>query len=465
MVDYIELSVDEMLLDQDNPRLGSAGSQSEALQRLIDLNPSHFRKMMQSIKDNGLDPGDSLYVIASDGDEDYIVLEGNRRLSALKVLTRPDYLDGTAISDSGKKSLVAIATGFDRKKVEPIRCVLFEKRNDANDWIYRRHTGDADGEGRIDWGPLEQQRFAGDRSTLDVIEFVGRNGNYTLEQWAETKNAIENKSTNLSRLLESAHGRKHLGLIVEQVGNEKIPSLTSDPVWAVAVLQRLVEDVRDGVVDSRDLNKASDIEKYFKDLPANLQPLTATTGTPKAFKDISLKAAVPLNVKSGTATAAAAKTKSTLSPKVRTTLAPKKHPFKSPTSEKGRRLLREASTLDTDKFTISCAFVLRAFVELAVEEYMKANGIPKVEVKAGKPTDLDASQRADRVSKDIVAKKCFAGADLRAFDKSIVNKSSLASIQSLNGFVHNTFAIPTSDALRAGWDASVPVFIATYGAP
>ncbi len=86
MVDYIELSVDEMLLDQDNPRLGSAGSQSEALQRLIDLNPGHFRKMMQSIKENGLDPGDSLYVIAGEADEDFIVLEGNRRLSALKVL-------------------------------------------------------------------------------------------------------------------------------------------------------------------------------------------------------------------------------------------------------------------------------------------------------------------------------------------------------------------------------------------
>ncbi|MGV8989021.1 MAG: hypothetical protein ACOH2H_22495, partial [Cypionkella sp.] len=56
-------------------------------------------------------------------------------------------------------------------------------------------------------------------------------------------------------------------------------------------------------------------------------------------------------------------------------------------------------------------------------------------------------------------------ADLRSFEKNIVNKSSLTSIQSLNGFVHNKFAIPTSDALRAGWDAAVPVFVATYGAP
>ena len=464
MVDYIELSVDDMLLDQDNPRLGSAASQSEALQRLIDLNPSHFRKMMQSIKDNGLDPGDSLYVIVGDGDEDHIVLEGNRRLSALKVLTRPDLLDGTSIDETVKKSLVSIVAGFDRTKVEPIRCALFEKRNDADDWIYRRHTGAADGEGRINWGPLEIQRFLGDRSVLDVIEFVGRNADYTQEQWAETKEVIESrKSTNLSRLLESAYGQKHLGLNVSQVGSEKIPLLSSDPKWALSVLQKLIEDVRDSVVDSRNLNTASEIEQYFKSLPPELQPSAKTTATPTPFKDINLKAGKPSLGKPAAATAAP-KPKSSLSPRIRTTLAPKKHPFKSPSSEKGRRLLKEASSIDANNFTVSSAFVLRAFVELTIEEYMAVNTIPKFEVKAGKSTELDASQRADRVLKDIVAKGSYSMTDLRSFEKNIVNKSSLTSIQSLNGFVHNKFAIPTSDALRSGWDAAVPVFIATYGA-
>lgn len=464
MVDYVELSVDDLLLDQDNPRLGSAGSQSEALQRLIDLNPSHFRKMMQSIKDNGLDPGDSLYVIVGDTEDDYVVLEGNRRLSALKILTRPDLLDGTTVNEAVKKSLISIVTGFDRTKVEPIRCVLFEKRDDADDWIYRRHTGAADGEGRINWGPLEIQRFLGDRSVLDVIEFVGRNADYTPEQWAETKEVIESrKSTNLSRLLESAYGQKHLGLSVSQVGTERIPMLSSDPKWALSVLQKLIEDVRDSVVDSRNLNTASEIEQYFKGLPAELQPSAKTAASPKAFKDINLRQPAPAT---GTAApAAASKPKTTISPRLRTTLAPKKHPFKAPPTDKGRRLLREAGKIDANNFTVSSAFVLRAFIELAVEEYMIANSIPKFETKGGKSTALDASQRADRVAKDIVDKGTFNSSDLRPFHSSIVNKPSPTSIQSLNGFVHSKFATPTPDALRAGWDASVPVFIATYGAP
>jgi hypothetical protein len=182
MIQHLELSIDELLLDEDNPRLGSVNSQSAALEAIVHLNESHFRNLMLSIKNNGLDPGDSLYVIESEGGDDFIVLEGNRRLSALMVLINPDILRGTEVPDTIKNSLVRAAAGFDRTKIEPIQCVKFEQRDDANAWIYRRHTGTADGEGRIQWGPLDIQRFSGDRSILDVIDFVGRNADYSDEE-------------------------------------------------------------------------------------------------------------------------------------------------------------------------------------------------------------------------------------------------------------------------------------------
>ena len=68
---------------------------------------------------NGLDPGDSFYVIPDD-DEDgaYVVVDGNRRLAALKVLNNPDLLNGTKLGESVKKRLRE-ATG-DFEPVEPI---------------------------------------------------------------------------------------------------------------------------------------------------------------------------------------------------------------------------------------------------------------------------------------------------------------------------------------------------------
>ena len=53
-------------------------------------------------------------------------------------------------------------------------------------------------------------------------------------------------------------------------------------------------------------------------------------------------------------------------PRTRKTLAPKKHPFDTTKSTKLGMLLKEAGTLDVGKIPLSCAFVLRAVVELAV---------------------------------------------------------------------------------------------------
>lgn len=462
MVAYLELSIDELLLDEDNPRLGSVGSQSAALEAIVHLSEAHFRNLMLSIKNNGLDPGDSLYVVASEGGQDFIVLEGNRRLSALMVLSNPNILDGTEVPDKIKKSLIRAAEGFDRTKIEPIRCVDFEHREDANAWIYRRHTGSASGEGRIQWGPLEIQRFSGDRSILDVLDFVGRNADYSSEEWEATKTVIESdKSSILARLLESAAGRKHLGISIAADGDGKTPMLGSDPKWAIKVLRQIIDDVRDGIIDSRGLNKASDIEGYFQGLAKPLQTQGQKAGSPRPFKDINIKTRpVPAAV-----AAIANKQKAKSPPKPRTSLAPRKHPFHPPSSTKGETLLREASALDANRFTLAAAFVLRSFIELAINDYMEVKNIPKFEKKGtGNGVEFDLSQKSEKVVQHIIQERSFENADLRGFRNNILTKTSSTSIQSLNGFVHNKFQIPTADALRAGWDCSVPVFIAAYGA-
>jgi hypothetical protein len=463
VIDHIELTIDDLLLDEDNPRIGAVSSQSEALEAIVRLNLSHFRNLMLSIKENGLDPGDSLYVIESEVDGDFIVLEGNRRLSAMAVLNNPNILDGTELPAVTKKSLLRASSGFNRENVEPIRCVLFETRNEANEWIYRRHTGQANGEGRITWGPLEIQRFEGDRSVLDVIDFVGRNASYSDEEWEATKSMIESrKSSNLARLLESAYGKKFLGISINRSRDEKTPLLTRDPKWALKVLQKIIEDVRDGVIDSRDMNKASDIEDYFKRLPKQFQPSSGKKPAPRAFKEINLAEKTAGDKVSQKKSKSA--TKTSRAPRPRKSLAPKKHSFKVPESTKGQLLLREASLLDADKFKISAAFVLRAFVELAVNEYMETHKLPKRETNTkGVVSELDLAQKADRVIKDIVSNDSSKNADLRGFRNIIINKSSPSSIQSLSGFVHNKYQIPTPDSLRSGWDSSVPLFIAAFG--
>ena len=458
MTEHLELNIDELLLDQENPRLGATASQSEALAGIVALSPEYFQNLMASITEDGLDPGDSLYVVRSDdNDEDFVVLEGNRRLSALKVLTNPDLLAGTDLAESVTKPLAQEATGFDRSSVEPIRCVRFDDREEANDWIRRRHTGVANGEGRIRWKPLDIQRFSNDYTTIDVIEFVGRNAGYSKTEWDKAHAALGGgKSTNLTRLLESAAGQEHLEISAAMDGERKTPILGTDPKWALAVLRRIVDDILSGDVDSRRLNRATDIEEYFAALPQELQPgVESRTANPKAFRAISLAGSQAVPPSKPPA-------KKRSAPRKRKTLAPKTHPFDATSSTKLAMLVSEAGLLNIERLPLSAAFVLRAVVELAVNDYMKKRNLP---LGPPKGPEFDLTKKASDVVGDLMSSGTVSGTDLRAFRNRLLTRTSACSIQSLNGFAHNRYDLPSADDLRAGWEASLPLLIATYGSP
>lgn len=61
--EQLEVDIEDLLLDHENPRLGSVDSQPEALRELVELNARNFAGMMASIKANGLDPGDLFYLV------------------------------------------------------------------------------------------------------------------------------------------------------------------------------------------------------------------------------------------------------------------------------------------------------------------------------------------------------------------------------------------------------------------
>lgn len=465
-MDYeiIECRTHELRLDEDNPRLSRVESQSEALQALIDLNDKHFRNLMVSIKENGLDPGDSLYIIEdpNDPDEDYIAVDGNRRLAALMVLTNPSLLDGIELPPKVKERLQVAAVGFDKTQIGKLRCVLFESRSDANEWIERRHVGSADGEGRINWGFFEIKRFSGDRLVVDALEFVGKNVEYTEAEWENTRDLIESrKGSVIDRVLDSAAGKSMLGLDIRREGDTKIPTTTRKPEFVLKLLKRIIEDAAEGSINTRNLNSASDIEGYLDRLPEEFQPDTSDKSAPIPLKDLHIK---PKKKEKAEPTSNGGSKKKRI-PRLRATLAPRQVEFQIPNSERGKMLLAEASKIKIDDFRLASAFVLRAFIELAVTEYARAHHISKTKTDAqGKNREVSLTDLARSVRVHIEDQGTVEARELRPFTNLILTKTSSTSIQSLNSFVHNKFATPTPDDLRSGWDSCVPILIAVYGA-
>ena len=88
------LSVANLRLDERNPRLGRETS-SRAPREIIQYLFKHdkAKDVAESIVTRGYYPNEPLLAIREDGH--YVVVEGNRRLAALKALREPGLLEGS----------------------------------------------------------------------------------------------------------------------------------------------------------------------------------------------------------------------------------------------------------------------------------------------------------------------------------------------------------------------------------
>jgi len=457
--DRLELEQDQMVLDKENPRIGSVSTQSEALSAVVLLDARHFRTMMQSIKDHGLDPGDSFYIIDDDsGDEGYVVVDGNRRLAALQVLVNPVILKGTSLPEAVVSSLEKVAEGFDHKLVADLRCVRFQSRSDANEWILRRHGRGMEGEGRIPWGTLEVQRFQKDRTILDIIDFVQRNSTYSNDEWQAVKDKVEKNSSTLKRLIDSKAGREYFGIdVVQQSDGSKLPRFTKNASFVIDGLTELFSDIANDKVNTRSYNKASEISTYFDNLMSGKKAPGSEKET-RSFASTTITDDVdrPRQV---SATTVIVKVRTSKPPAVRVTLAPSKHLFAQPADEKSRQLLREASLTKLKDTPLACAFVLRAFLQQAVDFYMTENDLPFWE--NGK--QLDLAVRAERVTDHLITNQKALAKNLAGIKRTLAKGSDPGSIKALNDYHHDKYQVPAADFLRTAWDSSAGLFIAIYG--
>nr|WP_303705184.1 ParB N-terminal domain-containing protein [Brevundimonas naejangsanensis] len=141
-----ELAPDELKLDLDNPRFGltDAADEPEALRILATR--ANLRELWDSINQRGFEPYEPL-VAFRDTDGKYVVVEGNRRLAAVKSLLQPSLLDGVRITPP---ILAASAAG----SLKTLPVMVVNHREDADDYIGFKHIN-----GPSTWGALAKAKF------------------------------------------------------------------------------------------------------------------------------------------------------------------------------------------------------------------------------------------------------------------------------------------------------------------
>lgn len=101
MSEIIAVQPSNLLVNPENPRLSQPNEgQRDVMRSLVKTMPRKILMLAKDIVANGLSPADlSIVVSAGPGEKRYYVLEGNRRLVALKALENPDTFVG--VFDAG----------------------------------------------------------------------------------------------------------------------------------------------------------------------------------------------------------------------------------------------------------------------------------------------------------------------------------------------------------------------------
>ncbi len=147
-------SIGEILLDEGNYRFKKAENQRGCIEKIYSNNPSNFKNLMQSIAEDDL--GELLLIYINENNEK-IVLDGNRRAAAIKVLHEPELAPASTLERFAKKLLQQTSFNFDG-----IQAQVSNSKDLIYKTVYERHAA-GKGKSRLNWTALASARFRFDQ--------------------------------------------------------------------------------------------------------------------------------------------------------------------------------------------------------------------------------------------------------------------------------------------------------------
>lgn len=440
-----DIAIADLLLDTQNPRVEPSAAQREEMQKLLDDQEDRIRVLAEDIVENGVSPIDLPIVMPSRTENDkFVVLEGNRRVLALKVLSNPHVLGDLSLPGGRRTKLEALAKQF---KVEPIKeltCHVVASREQAQHWLELRHMGESQGAGVVGWGGVATARFRGEDPALQAIEFVVRSGQLSAEDAALVR-SMRFPITTLRRLLESRDVKDFLGLEVKE--KKLLSGLPADEL--IKPLKRIMLDLARGDVTVTDIKRKEHQVAYIGKFPASDRPALGKASSMRPVQDIT---SADFTGKSGGARKKQSK------PANRPHVVPRSDrcPIKN---AKASEIYYELRTLRVDDTPHACAVLLRVFLELTTDCYLKRFGVSlkKPRDKGGHEHDKSLATKTIEAIDHLIANGAKKG-DFQALRRGVNQDHSPLSTTLLNEYVHNEFTKPKARDLRDAWDQAQPFF-------
>lgn len=478
------IPLDLIVLDQENVRFGGdiAHNQREAIELMM-ADPDDSRKLLklaEHIAEHGLDPTE-LQLVAPSGDDRYIVLEGNRRLTALKLLQKPDLCPDEKLV----KSFIKASSLINNKLPKEIECSVIPSRQEGDLWVELKHTGQNSGIGRVNWDSnIRDER----RARQTGIESIGRQirriikDNPSIFSEKVKSDVLKIPVTTLTRLFSSKPAQDAFQLKI--VNKLLEPQLELNSI-APSIEFALNLFTNEGY-NVNDVRSNEDRQRFVGHIPPELHPSKLTTNGKKcsgpnnrnSSADSFVTAA---NIKEdleviNSQNFSPQDEKITSDDPIKRTIARKSsrvRKYLTPWSlkisnDRINAIYRELRNyLEVEKCPNSVAITFRAFIEVTCDHYVSNQrkiGSPVLRIDNKKPltSDEKLSVKVKSVVKDLEKKGEIDRPAAKAIIKRAGAHESVGSIDHFNQFVHSAASIPLPSELKDIADEYKPFLSAIW---
>ncbi len=441
------ISIGNLLLDTSNYRIVKQDSQKGARDAIIAEQGRKLVKLAEDILSLGTNPIDLTLVIdANDGNQNFIVIEGNRRLTALNLLLKPELAEGTPIHTAFKKLNKNRADAIPKV----LECVIVPSKKAGLVWINRKHASGLDGAGTEQWSAMAKARADAEqgiaRPDLDAVNYVLTHTQLDPKLRQSLEGSRFNITT-LQRLVEAKDVQEAIGFslqdgkIISNQDKDRIKGIFTDLVTIIADGKHGTEKFTERNVDTEE-HRTNFLDKVLPNHPKKKKADShwEVSGTPKAA---NLKSKSP-------------KTKTTPSTEDQQNLLPRKFKLELPAG-KINDIFVEMKELDVTKRRHAVSVLFRVFFEFTLDNYVIKHSIQLPKDNNGNVKD----RLIDKLKISINHAKTtnlLSDKELKTINVAMNDKNSFLSPETLNAYVHSPWMNPDPLQLKLAW-ANIQLFI------
>jgi hypothetical protein len=439
-----DIRIQNLLLDPRNYRISPQEGQPQAIHAIIEEQGDKLRRLAADIADLGLNPLDLLMAMPIDGSPNqFMVVEGNRRTAAIKCVLFPQLAEGTQL-EKAFKELHKDHKDDMPQVIEDV--VVVADKQEGMPWIRRRHYRGLQGIGTEDWSPTARDRADADLGKFtpakDIREFVTANADLSPDLKAKIESEAFN-STNLERLLGTAHVRQALGLRTENKGFKS----RENPEWVLKVLTEMVRIVAEGEMDGEkftegNISRVEQRKEVFDRIAKKHEKPDSPNDEWEVSGSYRLREPEPETEPRPEPKQPTRRPRDPQSTEARKTVIPKGFRLQGLPAGKVTDVYHELKNIPVEKFPNAAAFLLRSFVEYSLDHFIEQKPLSSGE-------SLKAKMAAAR---DHLKNGTLDKHQLKPLDMAISSNHSMFSPNTLNAYVHNARFHPKPLEIKQTWN-------------